>query len=117
MAHCLVMDVHVPKAITDGLRRTGIDVFTAQELGASTATDERLLELATELSCLLFSQDDDLLKIAAQWQAVGKDFPGVIYGHQLECSIGQTIEDLELISKCATQQELQSQVVFLPLSN
>jgi hypothetical protein len=57
------------------------------------------------------------LKIAAQWQAVGKDFPGVIYGHQLECSIGQTIEDLELISKCATQQELQSQVVFLPLSN
>jgi len=66
--------------------------------------------------CLLFTQDDDLLKISARWQTLGKYFPGVIYGHQLQCSIGQTIEDLELICTCATKQELQSQVIFLPLS-
>lgn len=116
MANRLIMDVHVPKAVTDGLRRTGVIVLTAQEIGASTASDEQLLQFAVDLNCLLFSQDNDLLKIASEWQIIGKDFPGIVYGHQLECSIGQTIEDLELISKCATHQELCSQVIYLPLS-
>ena len=115
MPHCVLMDVHVPKAITDGLRRSGVTVLTAQEIGAGTDTDEQLLERAADRGSLLFTQDDDLLQICATWQELGRIFPGVVYGHQLRSSIGQTIEDLELICKCATEQELQSQVVFLPL--
>jgi predicted nuclease of predicted toxin-antitoxin system len=57
----LYMDHHVHAAITDGLRRRGVEVITAQEDGAARFDDERLLERATQLGCILFSQDKDLL--------------------------------------------------------
>ncbi len=31
MAQALYMDVHVPSAVTEGLRRRGVDVLTSQE--------------------------------------------------------------------------------------
>ena len=36
----LYMDVHVPQAITDQLRRRGVDVLTAIEDGFAEASDE-----------------------------------------------------------------------------
>ena len=45
----LFMDVHVPLAITDGLRRRGVDVLTAQEDAAATLADSELLERASAL--------------------------------------------------------------------
>ena len=116
MASSLLMDVHIPKSITDGVRRSGVDVVTAQDENAGLETDENLLRRAVELNRLLYSQDADFLEIATLWQADGKTFPGIIYGSQLGCSIGRTIEDLELICKCATPSELESRVIFLPLS-
>lgn len=116
MPHSLYMDVHVPKSITDGIQRCGIDVVSAQADGAATATDEELLQLAVKQSRLLFTQDNDFLEIASRWQSEEKPFPGIIYGHQLRCSIGRTIEDLELICTCMHAEELDSQVVHLPLA-
>lgn len=40
MAHALYMDVHVPSAVTEGLRRRGVDVLTSQEDGTRAADDE-----------------------------------------------------------------------------
>jgi hypothetical protein len=69
----LYMDHHVPEAITSGLRRRGVDVLTAWDDGRARASDEELLTRATELGRDLFSQDDDLLAVAAAWQASGRD--------------------------------------------
>ncbi len=41
----LYMDVHVPQAITEQLRRRDVDVLTAIEDGVDTMLDRRLLEL------------------------------------------------------------------------
>jgi Domain of unknown function (DUF5615) len=49
MALPLYMDVHVPAAITAGLRRRRIDVLTSQEDGSDRWPDDRLLERATQL--------------------------------------------------------------------
>ena len=57
MAVPLYIDVHVPWAITDQLRRRGIDVLTAQEDESTESTDEQLLERALHLGRLLFTQD------------------------------------------------------------
>lgn len=43
MALGLYMDVHIPRAITTGLRKRGIDVLTAQEDGAVELPDEDVL--------------------------------------------------------------------------
>lgn len=58
----LYMDVHVPYAVTTGLRLRGVDVLTAQEDGASELDDPALLDRATELGRVLYTQDDDLLR-------------------------------------------------------
>jgi hypothetical protein len=62
------MDVHVPRPITRGLRRLGVDVLTAQEDGTGQFNDDVLLDRATELARALFSQDADLLAEAAKRQ-------------------------------------------------
>ena len=68
MAHAFYMDVHVPSAVTAGLRHRGVDVVTSQEDRTHESNDEALLERATELGHVLFTQDDDLLAIASHWQ-------------------------------------------------
>ena len=50
MAAKYYMDVHVPAAITAGLRRRGIDVLTSQEDDTREVDDEVLLARASELS-------------------------------------------------------------------
>lgn len=99
MSTKLYMDVHVRRAVTIGLRLRGVDVLTAQEDGAERFDDPRLLARATELGRVLFTQDDDLLQEAGRRQDKGEGFAGVIYSHQLNVTIGQCIEDLELIAE------------------
>lgn len=111
----LYMDVHVHAAITEQLELRGIDVITAQDDGCAETDDEELLERATALSRALFSQDQDFLAIAADWQQHGRDFAGVVYAHQLRVSIGKCVQDLELISKCYERIDLLNRVEHLPL--
>lgn len=57
MTLALYMDVHVPQAITEQLRRRGIDVLTAFEDGTEQLPDDQLLLRVTELKRILFTQD------------------------------------------------------------
>ena len=116
MALGLYMDVHVPSPVTSGLRRRGIDVLTSQEDGTRTVDDEVLLTRAYELERVLFTQDDDLLQIAAAWQQSGREFSGLVFAHQLGPGIGVVVEDLELLAHCAEPSELCNQVYYLPLA-
>ena len=116
MALKYYMDVHVPAAITAGLRRRGIDVLTKQEDDTREVDDEVLLARATELSRVLFSQDQDLLRISSAWQATRRRFSGVAFCFQRGISIGRCIEDLELLAQCCGAEELNDRVIFLPLT-
>jgi hypothetical protein len=111
----LYFDVHVPYAITFGLRLRGIDVLTSQEDGTREVDDDILLDRATALGRVLFSQDKDLLREAQKRQQSGEAFGGVIYAPQLGVSIGQCIDDLELIAQCSTPDEWLNRVDYLPL--
>lgn len=61
MSVALYMDVHVQMAITKALRQRGVDVLRSQEDGTATASDPDLLDRATQLNRVLFSQDEDFL--------------------------------------------------------
>ena len=111
----LYFDVHVRRAITNGLRVRGVDVLTAQEDGAAEYEDPELLDRSTALSRVLFTQDDDLLREAKRRQQVGKTFTGVVYAHQLNVSIGQCIADLELIAQASELGEWVNCTEYLPL--
>lgn len=108
------MDVHIPRAITNGLRRRGVDVLTAQEDGSAELDDPPLLDRATELNRPLYTQDDDLLSEARRRQNTGESFAGVIYSHQLRSPIGKCIDDLELIARTFEPDDLKDRVEFIP---
>ena len=109
------MDVHVPQAITQGLRLRGVDVLTAQQDGARRFSDGELLDRATSLGRVLFTRDADLLFEAVRRQRDGVPFGGVVYAHQLQVTLGQCIRDLELIAMAADPGDLADRVYYLPL--
>lgn len=95
MTIALYMDEQVPKAITLGLRQRGVDVLTVQDDGFTTTPDPIVLDRATELGRVIFSQDDDFLMEAHRRQVEGIYFSGVIYVYQRNTLIGDCIRDLE----------------------
>lgn len=111
----LYMDVHVKAAITAGVRRRGIDVITAQEDGATRLEDIPLLDRATAMERVLFSQDDDLLAITRAYQFQGTFFGGLIYGHQLAATIGKYVLDLEVVCTVLEPEDMVNRIEYLPL--
>ncbi len=80
--------------------------------------DPKLLDRATQLACVLFSQDDDLLREAKRRQDSGEAFGGVIYVHQRRLQLdvyGHWIDDLELIARATETAEFINRVQYLPL--
>jgi hypothetical protein len=109
------MDVHVKQAVADGLRQRGVDVLTAQQDGMTWLIDSDLLDRATSLSRVLFSQDDDLLREATERQRNGVPFAGVVYAHQLAITVGRTMRDLELLAQVYEPEDIANRVEYLPL--
>ena len=109
------MDVHVPSAITEGLRRRGVTVVTAQEDVSDLLEDPQLLDRSTELGRVLFTRDEDLLSEGTRRQRSGASFAGIIYAHQLRVTIGQCVHDLELISKVYDPADIANRIEHLPL--
>ena len=114
MSVALYMDVHIPQAITDQLRRRGVDVLTAIEDAADQLPDDQLLERATQLSRVLFTQDIRFRVLAERWQQEGKPFAGLIFGHQLGGTIGQFVRDLELIAQASEPAEWCNAIEYIP---
>ena len=112
----LFLDHHVKSAITDGLRRRGVDVITCLEVGMDQSADDLILERARQLGRVVFTQDDDFLALADEWLANGRDFAGVIYAEQLGITIGQAVRDLELIAKVFDPPDMKNRIEFLPYS-
>jgi hypothetical protein len=88
-------------------------VLTAQEDGAARLPDAALLDRATALNRLLFTEDEDLLREAAKRQRSGEPFAGVIYLHQQAIRIGPCIDQLELICQAGRPEEFANKVEYL----
>lgn len=102
-------DENVARAVVDGLRRRSVDVLTCQEAGMMGAMDEDHLEFATERQRVIFSQDDDFLRLHAK----GISHAGVVYAHQ-RVPTGVIIQGLLLIYQVLKPDEMTNHVEFIP---
>jgi len=102
------MDEHVHSAITRGLRLRNIDVLTAQDAHMLGASDEEHLKLATHLNRVVFTNDDDFLKL----QAAGFEHAGIAFAHQ-RTSIGRVVRALTLIHELLSVEDMANRVEFL----
>ena len=115
MTIAFYMDEHIHLAITLGLRLRDVDVLTVQEDNRTGISDILILERATELKRVVFTQDQDFLVEGNYRQVKGINFSGVIYAHRRIITIGDCIRDLEIIAKASEPEDLANRVQYLPL--
>lgn len=101
-------DEHIPTAVVEGLRRRGIDTLTTAEAGLLGAADEVQLAFATAQERVLFSQDDDFLRL----HAAGVEHAGIVYVHQ-GALIGNMVRGLHFIYQLMNAEEMKNHVEFL----
>ena len=76
----LYLDVHVPLAIAEQLRRRGVDVVHTIEEGTHRLADDELLEVARQHGRVMVTQDIRFRVMAEDWQRQGRRFAGLSYG-------------------------------------
>ncbi|HEY7154781.1 MAG TPA: DUF5615 family PIN-like protein [Gemmataceae bacterium] len=101
-------DEHVARAVVRGLRQRGVDVLTVPEAGLLGATDEEHLERARVEGRVLFTQDEDFLRL----HATGIEHAGIAYVAQ-GTSIGEIIRGLMLICQVLEAEDMKGHVEYL----
>lgn len=102
------VDEHVSRAVVRGLRQRGADVLRVPEAGLIEAPDEAHLARANAEGRVLFSQDDDFLRL----HAAGVAHAGIVYAPQ-GTSIGDIIRGLMLIHHILEAEDMVGQLEFL----
>lgn len=102
-------DVHIPRAVAMGLRRRGIDVVRAQEVGLADVTDEAHLAFALRERRVMVSQDADFIVLVEQ----GHSNCGLAYCEQGSRSIGEMISALVLIYEILSPDEMRGHIEYM----
>lgn len=102
------MDEHVQRAVSEGLRRRGVDVLTAQAAGTLGTTDEEHLAFAARENRVIFTQDADFLKLHAE----GRPHTGIVYARQ-RTAIGALVRGLMTVYDVLSQEEMVGHVEFI----
>lgn len=102
------LDEHVPKVVAKGLKRRGIDALTVSEADMLGASDEEHLIWALKEGRVIFTQDDDFLRL----HTTKKNHAGIVYTHQGK-SIGDIISGLTLIHQVLDSDDMENHVEFL----
>ncbi len=101
-------DEHVSNAVVAGLRRRGINVLTTHEAGKLSASDREHLDFAREEGRVIFTQDDDFLRLHANVEG----HAGIVYAHQ-QTPIGDIIRGLVLIYQVLDADEMKNHTEFI----
>ncbi len=103
------LDENVPTAIANGLRLRGIDVSTTKDAGLLEAADEEHIEWAKKEMRVIFSCDDDFLRLASRHI----EHAGIVYCHQRHRSVGDIVCGLVNLWRAKTAEEMSNQIHFL----
>jgi len=106
-------DESVNIAVVEGLKRRGIDAFSARDMGNLGLTDQEQLIFANNQEAVVFSHDTDFLRIAAKWIKGKRAHHGIIYCHQKDYTLGECIRRLKLLATILTRDDIINHVEFL----
>ncbi|QEG36064.1 DUF5615 family PIN-like protein [Bythopirellula goksoeyrii] len=102
-------DEQVDPAIAAGLRQGGFDVTTTAGAELLSAPDGSLVALAEKENRVIFTHDQDCLRIHPK----GTIHAGVFYCPPQSKSIGQIIRHLCLMHDCLEASEMQGNFEYL----
>jgi hypothetical protein len=101
-------DEHVAKAVIEGLRQRGVDVLSVPEAAMLGARDEEQLARAQAEGRVIFTQDEDFLRL----HAAGAAHAGIVYAAP-QMLIGEIIRGLMLVYELLDSEDMQGHVEFL----
>jgi len=101
-------DESVNTAIVEGLRRRGVDAFSAKDIGKLGLTNEQQIKVAAANRAVIFTHDVDFLRMARQ-----KHHLGIIYVHQQKLTVAECIKRLKAIAETKSPAEMRDQIIFL----
>lgn len=101
-------DENVRSAVVLGLRRLGIDVTAAAEVGLLSASDQQQLAFAHRERRVLFTHDSDFLKLHSR----GIPHAGIVYCHHEARSVGEILRSLKLIWAIYESDEMVNRVEY-----
>ena len=113
----LLIDENLNHRILRGLRFVvpELDCIIAQRAGLKGVSDPQLLASCAEQALILVTHDVNTVpKHAFERVKAGQPMPGVIIVPD-SLEIGAAIADLALVVECATADEMQNVVLYLPL--
>ena len=82
------------------------------KMGTPTPPTRSCSPCATQLGRVVFTQDDDFLALADQWQSAGRRFVGVGMPHDFARTVGQIVMDLQMVLETSTSAQLCNSVLF-----
>jgi hypothetical protein len=103
------LDENCSRSIAGGLRRRGIDVTTTPESGLMGALDEQQTAYSLAHGRVLFTQDQDFLRLDAR----GVAHAGIAYCAKDTKTIGELIQSLVLIWEIYDPAEMAGRVEYL----
>ena len=104
----LYTDEHVSKVVVNGLRQRGVDVLTVAEVGMLGASDEEHLAFARREVRVLFTLDEDFLRLHAS----GAEHAGLVCARQ-QTPVSETIYGLMLIYEVMAPDEMKGHLEYI----
>lgn len=103
--------VHVAVAV--GLRQRGVDAWSARDAGNLGLSDKEQLDYASRQRAVIFTHDDDFLRLAHDWTQRGREHWGIIYVREQKLSIGECVRRLMDYTLIFQAEDMKNRVEFL----
>jgi predicted nuclease of predicted toxin-antitoxin system len=87
-------DESVDVAVAAGLKRRGVDEWSARDVGNLGLSDEEQLRYASFEQAVIFSHDADFLRFARHWTQQGIGHTGIIYVQEQKLGVGECVRRL-----------------------
>ena len=109
----LYADECVDARVVAGLRRRGVDVVSAADVGLLAAPDDRHLDHARELRRPVVTADQDFLRLAHERVESGASIPGVIFILP-RTTVGDAVRAIALLAEALQPSDLRDRVEWVP---
>ena len=106
-------DENVDVRVAEGLKKRGIEAFSAKEKRMIGATDLKHFNYAFQIGAAIFTHDSHFIDIAKKLVEEGKNHWGVIFVSINKLSIGECIKRLALCTNVLSAEEMKNKVEFL----
>lgn len=98
----------VSVAVSEGLKRRGVNAISARDAGNLGLSDEDQLAFANKNNLVIVTHDDDFLSMAMEFE-----HNGIAYVHQEKYKVGDLIRRLKLLCETTQSENLINHVEFL----